>query len=75
MITCISCPTRLHYKEAHTAHWIGRANKKYRWDEENCRPACPSCNVYRQQEHQQVFTLRQIERLGIDQVNQMLGDK
>jgi hypothetical protein len=66
MVKCVSCPTMLHWKEAHCAHWIGRAAKAVRWLEDNLSVACPSCNVYRKEMHQREYTLYQLDRHGRD---------
>lgn len=71
MITCISCEKKSHRKEANNCHWINRWNKQYRFDEDNCRPGCTSCNLYNKEFHIRVFTTKQITRLGIETVNIM----
>ena len=74
MITCISCDKKLPWKESHNCHWIGRGNKQYRFDEDNCRPWCAGCNTFNQEFHQRIFTIRQIERLGKDIVDIMIDN-
>ena len=64
MVKCVSCETVLHWKEAHCAHWIGRAAKPTRWMEENLNCACMGCNVYRQEMHQREYTLVQLDKYG-----------
>jgi len=65
-VTCISCPKVLHWKEAHCAHFIGRAAKGTRWLEENLHVACPSCNVYRKELHMREYTLAMADMYGRD---------
>lgn len=74
IITCISCDKELPWKESHNCHWIGRGNKQYRFDEDNCRPWCVWCNTFNQEFHQRIFTIRQIERLGKDIVDLMIDN-
>ena len=69
--TCISCWIEKPYKEMHNAHWISRWCYKYRWDEENCQPACPSCNTYRKEMHMREFTIKQIDRLWRKKIDKM----
>ena len=75
LITCISCDKEIPISESHNCHWIGRWCKKYRWEEDNCRPWCSGCNTFNQEFHQRVFTTKQIERLWIDKVNEMLREE
>lgn len=74
MVNCISCDKQLHWKEAHNAHWISRWNKQYRFDEDNCRPACAWCNTFNQEFHQRIFTIKQIKRLGQEVVDIMIDN-
>jgi len=76
MVKCVSCPTVLHWKEAHCAHFVGRAKKATRWLEENLQTACPSCNVYRKEDHMREYTLYMLDFYGrefIDELKKM-GD-
>lgn len=71
---CCTCDNILHWKESHCCHFIGRGNKKYRWDEQNLKMWCPACNTYHQQMHQQKFTLLLIDEIGKKKVEEMLND-
>jgi hypothetical protein len=70
-VKCISCDAVIHWKESHCAHYIGRASKATRWMEENLRPACPSCNVYRKEFHMREYTLKMIDFYGRDFVDEL----
>jgi len=72
-VKCISCDTVIHWKGSHCAHYIGRASKATRWMEENLRPACPSCNVYRKEFHMREYTLKMIDFYGRDFVDELRG--
>jgi hypothetical protein len=41
--------------------------------EENLRPACPSCNVYRKEFHMREYTLKMIDFYGRDFVDELRG--
>ncbi len=73
-VSCVTCGKVLHWKDAHCAHYIERAAKMTRWLEENLKPACPSCNVYRKEFHKREYTLVIIDLYGrefIDELKQM----
>lgn len=63
-LTCVTCGQKLHWKDAHCAHYIERAAKATRWLEENLHPACPSCNVFRKEFHKREYTLYIIDMYG-----------
>lgn len=70
-VSCVSCNKVLHWKDAHCAHFIGRSAKGTRWLEENLRPACPSCNVYRKEFHMREYTLVIIDAYGRDGLEEL----
>lgn len=70
-VTCISCDTVLHWKEAHCAHYIERAKKSTRWMEENLKPSCPSCNVYRKEFHMREYTLKMVDLYGREFIDEL----
>jgi len=74
MITCISCEKVIPWKESHNCHWIGRGNRQYRFDEENCRPGCAWCNTFNQEFHQRIFTIKQVKRLWQEVVDLMIDN-
>jgi len=44
-VRCFTCNKKLHYKEIHNGHFLTRMNLATRWEEKNCNPQCPHCNV------------------------------
>lgn len=44
-LRCFTCPAIIHWKEAQNSHFRLRANQLTRFDENNTRPACQSCNM------------------------------
>jgi hypothetical protein len=44
---CFTCPKRDHWKNLQCGHFITRNNRATRWDEDNCRPQCAECNMYK----------------------------
>ena len=74
MVKCCTCPTVKHWKEMHCAHFVERTKTATRWLEENLRPACPSCNVYRKEYHKREYTLVMLDAYGrdfVDELNRM----
>lgn len=63
-VSCVSCGKVLPWQEAHCAHYIGRAAKATRWEENNLHPACPGCNVYRKEFHMREYTLYMLDHYG-----------
>lgn len=51
-------------------HWIPRQYLATRWEEDNCRPQCRNCNVFR---HGLPFEFeeRLVKELGLERVNEM----
>ncbi len=70
-VTCISCDTVLHWKDAHCAHFIERGHKSTRWLEENLKVACCSCNTFRKEFHLREYTLKMIDLYGRDFVDEL----
>lgn len=46
-VQCVSCGVKKPIVEMQNGHYIGRANMWLRWDERNCHPQCPSCNLFK----------------------------
>lgn len=72
---CISCGVRLFYKKMHNCHYIPRASRKYRWDEDNCRPWCAGCNTYRENFHYAKFTIYLSELFWQERVKERRNDR
>ena len=44
---CYTCNKRDYYKYLQNGHFISRKYLATRFDEQNCKPQCPACNVFR----------------------------
>lgn len=75
MIKCVSCPSRIHRKKAHSCHFVSRSRLWYRRDEKNCHAGCPSCNTYRQEMHMRNYTTFMIDNYWRRKVDKMLADE
>ena len=67
LVWCFTCSKRLPIKEIQNGHYISRACLVLRYDEDNCRPQCSSCNIFR---NGQSVTFREnlVKELGEDKV-------
>lgn len=46
-VRCYTCGTVMPWQEAQNGHFIRRGHSIVRYDEDNCRPQCPTCNEVR----------------------------
>lgn len=68
---CYTCSTRLPWKEMQNGHFVSRVHLSTRWDEDNCRPQCMPCNVWRRG-HYDEFSRNLINEMGpsiLDELN------
>ena len=45
--TCVTCNKTFFWKEIQAGHFMSRKHYSIRWSEENVKPQCVACNVYR----------------------------
>ena len=74
-ITCYTCSKKIPRKDAHCAHFIERGCMRYRFDFSNLRACCAGCNMYHQQNHIRVYTLKLIKEYWFDKVEEMQNNK
>lgn len=48
--TCVTCNRKYHWKEIQAGHFMSRKHYATRWDEDNVKPQCLGCNMYKQGE-------------------------
>ena len=70
LVSCYTCEQVLPVKSIQNGHFISRKHYATRWDEDNCRPQCPGCNVFRYGEQYQ-FGKNLEEELGEEAVEEM----
>lgn len=44
MVHCYTCTERYHWSQVDCGHWQRRGHWTIRWNEDNARPQCVSCN-------------------------------
>lgn len=45
--TCVTCGKKEHWKNLQAGHFMSRKHYSTRWDEDNVKIQCVSCNVFR----------------------------
>lgn len=74
MVTCYTCNKLAHYKDMQNGHFISRSVMALRWDEENCRVQCVSCNVFKCGNYIE-YTLRLQKEIGKKAVDNLFKRK
>lgn len=69
-VRCVTCGAKDHYKSMHNGHFISRSKIAVRWDEVNCHPQCPDCNV-RLKGNLEVYETYMINRYGKEVVDNL----
>lgn len=65
MVQCVSCPTWMHWKESHAAHFIPKSRGLvYYFLEKNVHPACPKCNLFQVEMHKINYTVFMVQTYG-----------
>ena len=64
---CFTCQNWFPIKKLHCGHYLSRYYKAARWDEDNCRPQCMMCNLWKRGDP---ITFRQnlIKEIGEERV-------
>lgn len=70
MVHCYTCPAFKHWKQMQCGHFISRVYYSLRWEPDNCRVQCASCNLYHQGE-QYTFGKNLEKELGNLRIEQM----
>ena len=63
MNRCVSCGRLLPLTDLQCGHYVSRANRSTRWDEMNCWPQCPACNIFKGGNYPE-YTKYLLERFG-----------
>lgn len=48
--TCVTCNRKYHWKNIQAGHFMSRKHYSTRWDEDNVKPQCCGCNMFKQGE-------------------------
>lgn len=70
-VACYTCGKESHYKDGmQNGHFISRGSNVLRFSEDNCRPQCVGCNVFKNGNYIE-FTRRMIDEVGIEKVDEL----
>lgn len=72
MVTCITCPTTLHWKQMQCGHFVSRRVNSLRFDEQNTNAQDVSCNMFHSGE-QYKYGLALDEKYGDGTAAQLHG--
>ena len=70
MVECYTCNCTKPIPEMHCGHFMSRRHYATRWEVDNCRPQCVSCNMFNQGQ-QYIFGKRLEAELGVGRVDQL----
>jgi hypothetical protein len=45
-VECVTCGLSMPWEYSQCGHFVKRGHHSVRWDERNCAPQCPRCNLY-----------------------------
>lgn len=45
--TCVTCNRKYHWKEIQAGHFMSRKHYATRWNEDNVKPQCVGCNIFK----------------------------
>ena len=74
MSRCYTCDAQKHWKELQNGHYISRAHMAGRWESQNCRPQCVSCNIFKNGNYTE-YAARLVRDLGPDELERLNGLK
>lgn len=70
IVFCYTCGHFTHWKKIHAGHFISRYYKETRWNENNVRPQCFMCNIYKKGDTVK-FRINLIQEIGENEVVKM----
>tara|TARA_X000001382_G_scaffold129779_1_gene122658 strand:+ start:65 stop:457 length:393 start_codon:yes stop_codon:yes gene_type:complete len=47
MCTCVTCNKQFHWKNIQAGHFMSRKHYSTRWNENNVKPQCVGCNMFK----------------------------
>ena len=71
-VQCFTCDFKASYKKLHAGHYISRYYKITRWNENNVKPQCMMCNIYKKG-NAAIFRRNLVTLIGETAVQDMEG--
>ena len=74
IVKCYTCNKKAYWKGEgmQNGHFISRASRALRWDEDNCRPQCYACNCMRYGQNY-LFAMNLNKEFGYDKADELLN--
>lgn len=69
-IECYTCGVVKPIKSMQNGHFWSRSHLSVRWDEDNCRPQCVGCNMYKHGNYI-VYTQKMLNELGQEEFDKL----
>ncbi len=71
-LNCYCCGRRISTKESQCMHYVSRANLATRWDADNARAGCSSCNVFMHGNYP-AYTAHLLEEIGASKLKKLIA--
>ena len=73
IVKCYTCDKKAYWKGQgmQNGHFISRASRILRWEEDNCRPQCYACNCMRYGQNY-IFAMNLNKEFGYDKAQELL---
>lgn len=69
-LQCYTCDKEGEIKEMQNGHFWSRKHFTTRWDEDNCRPQCVGCNVFKSGNHP-AYGMKMLREYGQDKLERL----
>lgn len=69
-VACYTCGKEMNWKSIQNGHFFSRSAISTRWSEDNCRPQCVGCNVFKHGNYIE-YTRRLLREIGQDNFDKL----
>ena len=71
---CITCKKKMHWSKIQNWHYRSRTSLLYRFDQDNCRPQCEQCNIFKNGNYRQ-YHLEMVKMFGKEKEEEMRNNQ